>query len=845
MTKLILKPGDRKIGNVVFGNRNAPILVICDSPPMAAWNAGQVMGQQHMEVFSKAAKEAGLGRDDFCFITPCPTIPAEMYNSEKRKADWLARHKEEFEALLQTLNYRAVVVCGNLAARAYLGRATKIMKVRGLPIPHRDKPCIPTLSCGYVAKVADLYPMLKADLATVGRLKAANFRIEEMQGDTTPAGYKYSFDLEEILDAKPKLLAADTETTGLVWHKPEIFPFLAQLTYKKGHSTLVPLCDRYIPEGLDPAKLPKALKQLKQIMEDPDIHKVGHNFKYDIHMFRKLDIDVKGWRHDTMQMAYTVDENMRSFGLDDCTRVWVPEMAGYDDELRREYGYDDMISIPPDVMARYAGGDTDACFRLCRNLMALLQGQPDHYRRYTHIVMPALTMFAKVTEPYGVEVDPTQLAKLKIDLKNTETQMYEDLLTEAPVEVKRDALKGNYADLGSLKFIREILFTEKGFDLRPIVFTKAENLPSTSTKDHLVYFEGHPWVDKYVEYVKLKKLNGTYVETFEKYITDGCIHPSFHMHRTNTGRVASSDPNGQNFPKRGDLATQYRKMFVARKGYVIIEADYAQVELKLAAIASRDRNMINAYKTFGDLHVKTAADTMGLTVEQFLKLDKKVQKTKRFQAKAINFGFIYGMSAGGFKTYAKTQYLIDYTEEEAENFRNTFFRSYPSLTTWHTNVKAMAHKNGQVTSLHGCIRHLPAIYSKDKQTVSLTERQSVNAPIQLLGSDLLLMAATRFSRDIDPEEARVILTVHDAAIIEAREDRADYYAGVLKWYLENNPIFEWFGMRFPISLDAEVAIGPTYGETSEDAGKHITAIQPEGYDPDRDALSPMRFMSLL
>lgn len=829
--------------NVVFGRRDAPILVICDSPPSRSWIAGQPMPKDHMDTFGKAAIAAGLKKEDFCFIVPCPSIPPDKWDSERLKAEWLAQHKEEFEELLTTLNYRAVVVSGNLAARQYIGRAVKITKVRGLPLEHKGKPCLPIMSVGYISKVPEKYPMFQADMATLKRLKDARYIIGDMAREQVTNNYKYTFDLSEFIDNPPKIIAVDTETTGLIWHKDDVYPFLAQLTKKQGESYLVPLSERYIPDGLNPKDMVEAKRQLKQILENPNIHKVGHNFKFDLHMLRKVGIEVKGWRHDTMQLAYAADENMISYGLDDCVKVWVPEMAGYDDELARNYDKSRMIEVPFDVMRQYAGGDTDACFRLCRNLIRNLSGS-GNYERYTKIVMPSLLMFGKVTEKYGLKVDESKLVELKQSLQEAELQQYEDLISAAPPSAKRNAIKGGYANIGSPKFVREILFSEDGFGLRPRVFTKAGREPSISTKDHLVYFEDNEWVQRYIDYVKLHKLNSTYVTDFDKYITNSTIHPSFLLHRTNTGRVASENPNGQNFPKRGKLAKDYRKMFVPRDGYVIIEADYAQVELKIAAVMSGDPVMLNAYRTYGDLHTLTAANTMGMTLEQFRELSEDMFEQKRFEAKAINFGFIYGMLAKGFKTYAKTQYKIDYTEQQSEAFRNTFMTRYNQLPVWHKRQIDFAHKHGYVESLHGVKRHLPSIHSKDFATVSLAERQAVNAPVQLLGSDMLLMASERFTRDTDPDLARVVLTVHDAAIVEAREDRAREMASALKWYMENNPLVEWFNLNFPITLDADVKIGPSYGEVSK-VVPEIEAICPDYYNRDKDILPPVRFLSSL
>lgn len=839
------------VASVRFGNPNAPIVVICDTPAPNAWAKRQVMGANQMSYFADVAKSVGLKKDDFYFIVPAPCIPQDRMHSMKQKSDWLAEHHEEFSDVLGQCNPKVVLLIGNLAARQFIGRAVKITKARGVVDKKGDMPYLPLLSIGYVLSYPEYDPIFKADMQTLKRFKDSGYCMESLGSAHEDKDYKYTLNIEELLDTKPRLLAVDTETTGLTWHKDGVFPFLVQMSRKQGESFLVPLVERYLPEGLNPEDIPRAKRQLKQLLEDPSVHKVGHNLKFDDHMLRKAGIEVKGWRHDTMQMAYAVDENLRDYSLDNCVRLWLPEMAGYSDELNRNYDKDKMIEVPPDVMQVYAGGDTDATYGLCRNLMPLIQADELSYKRYTHVVMPSLMMFSKVVEPNGLGIDMNKLSALQESLKIEEDAQKAELLRTAPEGAKRlaieqDMCKGDTDKLmGSPKFIRSVLFSRDGFNLTPRVFTKANNDPSISADNHLVYFEDHEWVSRYMEHVKLKKMTSTYVNNFEKYITNERIHPSFHLHRTNTGRVASSDPNGQNIPKRGALAKTYRQMFIPREGYVIVEADYSQAELKIAACMAGDQAMIQAYRQDGDLHTLTAAQTMGLTLDQFKALDVPVQKQKRFEAKAINFGFIYGMTANGFKTYAKTQYGIDYTLRQAEHFRNMFFKSYPALVKWHEEMVRYAKRHGYVRAMHGMKRNLPSIHSKDMASRSLAERQAINAPVQLFASDLNLIAGNRFMRDANLEDVRVILTVHDAVILEVKEELAEQYASHLKWYMENNPLQDWFGLTLPVSLDAEVAIGPTYGDTEEDPYKNMQSVCPDYYDLERDLKSPMQFMTNL
>lgn len=331
---------------------------------------------------------------------------------------------------------------------------------------------------------------------------------------------------------------------------------------------------------------------------------------------------------------------------------------------------------------------------------------------------------------------------------------------------------------------------------------------------------GRPWWEDKVE-----------PTGFWKYLSPTSnIHPSFMLHRTVTGRSSSASPNGQNIPKRGstprldELVTAYRSIFKAKPGHVLIEADLSQAELRLVAWMAMEETMLAVYQSGGDIHATTAAKTMGLTIEQFKALPSEEKKMARFRAKAVNFGFIYGMWWRKFQSYAKTDYGLNLTENQAEKARTDFFELYWGLEDWHTGMKNFAKKHGYVRSLHGALRRLPAVYSDDEKVQQEAQRQAINSPIQRFASDLGLIGMFRFGEKCPWDKMHPIGFIHDAVIVEAKIEHAEEAMQAIRWFLETPPLSEWFGITPPLPLLSDVSVGTSLGDMVE--RDDIQTVQP-------------------
>ena len=333
-----------------------------------------------------------------------------------------------------------------------------------------------------------------------------------------------------------------------------------------------------------------------------------------------------------------------------------------------------------------------------------------------------------------------------------------------------------------------------GVGLKAIEKT-AKGVPSVSS-DVLVNYVGNPVVDDLLEYRRLTKLE-TFIKSWEEIQVNDRIYPSFNI-TARTGRTTCSSPNIQQIPQDKNV----RNLIEARPGWKIKEQDYSQIELRVASMFSGDTNMQHAYQSGSDLHSKTTELLFGDTSS----LSPQEQKRKRTEAKSMNFGFLYGMSAKTFVDYAKG-YGLNITEEESEGFRNNFFKAYPTLLQWHDDCKNYARANGYTWSPIGRKRFLPDINSSNFKLRGQAERQSINSGVQGFASDMCTSALADivFSDEIDHDRCIVLGSVHDAILFEIRDDYVDEVSPIINRLMEKPSIIEGIDIPIPIVADSEVA----------------------------------------
>jgi uracil-DNA glycosylase family 4 len=890
------------------GSNDAQILFVADAPSKRAYDLGQVMTDSQMSLLRRLCYENGVAGKSIRIVIPCPYIPDDITHNERKVGEFLAAFRSQLVAIVKKMpNLKLIVTLGKTALRQVVGRSVKITEARGqlTPCALVDRVLLlPLLSPAHALRRPEVMPMLEGDFKQIGSLVESSWDTAIFESAADEAEYEWCLDLQKLLNDPPDCLTLDTETLGVEWAHGEPRILTVQLSYKKGHALIVPLSMDYFNDDalrgdsskhlpkLTVATLAKLKDQLNQLLGDPECRVVGHNLKFDLHHLRNHGVSVANWYADTMQLAFAVDENMERKSLDECTRRWVPEMAGYADAFNSaeiHQGKSRMDLVPHDQMIRYAGGDTDACFRLMIALAKECRKDERQWNCFMNIQMAGLRAFVNM-EANGIGVDVAALEDLGANYSVKEKVAYDELMQmaadKAPAVLRRHEGKG--LSFSRDAFVADLLFSKDGFGLEPVVFTngskggkKSDRIPSVSSKTHLPFFDHIPFVVKLIEYKKLQKMRGTYIGEkggveyqlvkplksgklplaiqkalssanvfvaehnqptdeaiqpqgelarvgpilvdsngyvfkvkekpatgFWQYLHGGRVHPSFRLDNTVTGRTSSQNPNAQNFPKRGQAAKDFRRIFIPTEGFVFIEADLSQAELRIAAWMANDKKMLKIYQDGGDIHAATAAGVMNIPIEQ-------VKKEDRQKAKAINFGFLYGMWWTKFMDYAKTDYGVTFTPKQAEAIRNRFFDLYPSLEAWHRNMKMFVRKHGYVRALHGALRRLPSINSSEDKVKQETERQAVNSPVQRFASDLGVLALARFDRDCPRDRMRAVAFIHDAVIIEARKDSVDEAASALKWYMQNNPLEELFDLIAPLPIASDVSIGETLASLEE------------------------------
>lgn len=840
------------------------IAVLCEPNDHEAEENRKIMSKRSALMLIEALKV--IEDTEFIYVKLCPPIEDAIKNSEKRKKEFILAEVPRIDARMKEIKPDAVVCLGAIAMIAAFESPKKFMKNRGLPEMGRWGITIPITSPGQVLADPGTDSSFRSDIQSLKRLIKDNFVLK----DRVEGNYRWVNNLEEYLTNPPKFISVDAETynkfglSALNFANPGNKCLATGLCPRPGYATCVPT---------DPALYEKifgnldnfdaSLRDLKRVLENPKISKTGHNFKYDVHMLREcLGINARiGWRHDTLLLVHFCDENMKIKSLAEATKRWVPEMAGYSDAFDRDTDKSRMQDVPPEKLLSYLGGDVDAGYRLTVALANELAKDKRHFQVYRKIAFPANVAFVDV-EKNGLTVNKDRVRALTQSVDDKIEELYIRLIDGVNPEIIRNHLENPPKSLQKKNtqtrqilsftrhdFVRDILFDDvNGFQLDPIQFTKStealseeERVPSISSKQHVPYFFDHPtagdWMRDYAEYCKLYKLRTTYLgyengrptdkekepTGFWKHIitnqdNEDKIYPTFWLDRTNTGRTASSNPNAQNLPNKGELGAQYMSSFIARPGHVIIAADLSQIELRIVAFLSRSPKMLEIYSRNGDIHTETAKNLMKLAGQCWDKVDKKIRKEKRKSAKAVNFGFIYGMWWKMFMHYAYTTYEVRYTEAEAKKARELFFELY-DLERWHVQAKGKAHNKGKIYGPHGRRRSIPTIWSKDEARVREAERQAVNAPVQGFGSDLGIAGMARLAAQ-QYEWLDILAFIHDAIYAEVPIDKARDGVEALVYAMESIPLQKWFGLTLDIPILSEPDVGVSFGEKVELADFH-------------------------
>ena len=545
------------------------------------------------------------------------------------------------------------------------------------------------------------------------------------------------------------VLAIDTETTGLTPAKVDLVG--VSIAIEPGEAAYIPIAHvghgggDMFASGEDTPQLSKAevMKALKDVLEDDAVLKVAQNAKYDYQLFAKEGIHMKAV-DDTMLISYVLDGSSRKHGMDALSEDYLghtpipyKEVAGSGSSQVTF----DKVSIKDAL--DYAAEDADITLRLWHILKPRL-AQEHMSTVYEQIERPLIPIIADM-ELEGIKLDTAVLKKLSQDFA-----MQIDALEKEIFEIA-----GTSFNIGSPKQIGEILFDQMGLDAGKKTKT-GQYSTDVRTLEKLAD-EGHDIVVKILEWRSLSKLRSTYTESLLHEINPrtGRVHTSFHMAGTSTGRLASSDPNLQNIPIRTEDGRKITEAFVPKEGCTLLAVDYSQVELRLAAEMAGIEGLKKAFKDGDDIHALTASQVFDVPLSE-------MTPEIRRNAKAINFGIIYGISSYGL---AKN---LDISNEEAASYIKAYFSRFPELAEYMEAKKEEARQKGYVETLMGRKCYVNGINDKNGQVRSFAERAAINAPLQGTAADIIKKAMIRMPDALQDAGlgAKMLLQVHDELIFE-------------------------------------------------------------------------------
>lgn len=683
-----------------------------------------------------------------------------------------------------------VLILGNSPLQALVGRSG-ITKYRGQT--YGEEPLLfPTFHPAYVLRSPQHLPTFKSDLARFARMVAG----ESSKAEPTKvrivrsvAGLKRL--IEELSHAD--VISYDIETTGLEEWRPDAKIVSISFTTEPGRATVVPL-HHATQTWKDPDKV---LRALKTSLERPDAKYIAQNGKFDCRWLASNGIFVRQ-TFDTMLAAHVLDEN-RAKGLKPLSQI----LLGVD---AYDVGVDTTDCFNQDLrkLCIYNGKDTDYTFRLYDLFKSQLKEQPRLARIFARLMMPASNVLTQV-ESWGMHVDQVRL-NAQFDATEAERIRVDAKMRKCVPKHKRQAINFN-----SPQQVGEWLFKDLGL---PVLGLTATGNPGTAESILLQLRDRHKAVAWLLELRGLVKNLGYLKSWMEKTDERSRIHTNYKLFGTVTGRLSSEKPNLQQVPREGTMRT----CFGVPEGYSFLEADYSQVELRIAAMLAHESTLLRIFATGGDPHLTTAAEISGLTPQQVLESDAAGGTEHRKKAKPVNFGFLYGMGEPKFIIYARDNYGVVVSEAEAHEYRERYFRLYPNLLKWHDRQRRLVRRYGQVHSAIGRVRHLPDIYSADRQVAAEAERQAINSPVQSLASDLMLMSAIRLSKILPGSKAKIVMSVHDALGFQVRDDYVEEAVPIIRSTMEDmTPMRRLFGARINVPIVVEIKVGTHWG-----AGKVVS-----------------------
>ncbi|WP_370407545.1 DNA polymerase I [Tenacibaculum dicentrarchi] len=577
--------------------------------------------------------------------------------------------------------------------------------------------------------------------------------------------------LEKLMQQKS--VCFDTETTGLKALEVELIGISFSWEIGKGY---------YVPFSENQEETKVILEEFKPFFEASTIQKIGHNLKYDIKVLSNYKVSVKGKLFDTMIAHYLINPDMRH-GMDILAETYLKYQPVPITDLIGKKGKNQLSMRTVEIakQTEYAVEDADITLQLKEHFTKELESG-NVTKLFNDIETPLVSVLTAM-EIEGINLNVPFLKELSVDLTSDIERLEKNIYQQAGEEFNIASPK----QLGIVLF-ENMALVEKPKKTKTGQYSTAEEVLSLLAKDHQI-------IRDIQEYRQYKKLKSTYVDALpnEINIKTGRVHTSYAQAVAATGRLSSNNPNLQNIPIRTKRGQEVRKAFIPRdENYVLLAADYSQIELRIIASLSQEETMIEAFKNGEDIHASTASKVFNVPLNE-------VTREQRSNAKTVNFGIVYGVSAFGLSNQT------DLSRKEAKALIDTYYETYPKLKNYMAKQVDFARDNGYVETVLNRRRYLKDINSRNGMVRSGAERNAVNAPIQGSAADIIKLAMINIYKRFEKEnfKSKMLLQVHDELVFDAHKDELEIIKPIIKQEMEN-------AFKMEVPLDVEIGIGENW-----------------------------------
>ncbi|MBD3403501.1 DNA polymerase I [candidate division GN15 bacterium] len=611
------------------------------------------------------------------------------------------------------------------------------------------------------------------------------FPDSDAANDKTEPGHAAAYHtVETIKDLKKlvkilsglKEIAIDTETTSINSFEAELVG--VSLCGKAGEAYYVPLT--HTAEGSKNLPYDEAMAELKKLLENKKVQKAGQNIKYDFEVLQRHGIEVDPISFDTMLASYVLNPSARQHSLDFLAlRHFNYQMQPISELIGTGKSQKSFATVAIDKATKYAAEDADYTYRL-RGVLAPQIDQQGMQNLYYNIEVPLIRVLADM-EAAGVRIDREFLGNLSVEMEKKLDGIKEQIYEVA----------GGAFNINSTQQLSHILFEKLGLPTKGKTAKKTGYSTDVRVLEELATI--HEFPQFILDYRQLTKLKSTYIDALPKLISErtGRVHTSFNQTIAATGRLSSTDPNLQNIPIRTDEGREIRRAFIPRDDdYVLIAADYSQVELRILAHYSKDTGLIEAFKKNEDIHARTAAEVFGVPIDE-------VDSTMRRVAKTANFAVIYGVTAYGLSQQT------DMGVDEAKQFIETYFERYPGIREYMETTKEFARQNGYVETMFKRKRYVAEINDKKAPVRQFAERVAINTPIQGTAADIIKTAMLKVHKKMAGMKSKMILQVHDELVFDVHRDEAEQMTGLVRQGMEK-------AVKLAVPLVADIGTGENW-----------------------------------